>query len=66
VLSARMRKRDLDRFERADDAFHARVRAGFAEMAAADPQRWLVIDGMGPVGDVAALIRSTVRDRLGI
>lgn len=66
VLSERMRKRHLDRFERADDAFHARVRTGFAEMAAADPARWLVIDGMGPVADVAALIRSTVRDRLGI
>ncbi|MCU1394760.1 MAG: tmk [Ilumatobacteraceae bacterium] len=66
ILAERMSSRDLDRFEQADDAFHARVRAGFAEMAAADATRWLVIDGTGTKDDVAALIRSTVRDRLGI
>lgn len=66
VLAERLSDRDLDRFELADDAFHARVRAGFAEMAAADPARWLVIDGTGPKADVAALIRSTVRERLDI
>jgi dTMP kinase len=66
VLAQRMSIRDLDRFEQADDAFHARVRAGFAEMAAADPRIWLVIDGSGSTDDVAAIIRAAVRDRLGI
>jgi len=66
VLAKRMVDRDLDRFELGGDEFHARVRAGFAEMAAADPQHWLVIDGTGPKAEVAALIRSTVRERLGI
>ena len=66
ILVQRMQERDLDRFERADDEFHARVRAGFAEMAAADPKRWLVVDGSGDKDEVARLIRDTVHDRLGI
>ena len=66
VLAERMRDRDLDRFERADEAFHARVRAGFSEMAAADPQHWFVIDGTASQDDVAAQIRAIVRDRMGV
>ena len=66
VLAQRMSSRNLDRFEQADAAFHQRVRRGFAEMAEADPQHWLVVDGTGPQDDVAALIRRTVRERLGI
>ena len=66
VLIERMAERDLDRFERADDAFHARVRAGFAEMAANDPSRWLVIDGTATQDAMARTIRATVRERLGV
>ncbi len=66
ILAARMADRDLDRFELADDAFHRRVREGFASMAAGDPEHWSVIDGTGTKDDVAALIRTTVLDRLGI
>ncbi|MEO6125424.1 MAG: dTMP kinase [Ilumatobacteraceae bacterium] len=66
VLAARMAGRDLDRFELADDAFHERVRAGFADMASKDPERWVVVDGTGARADVASHIRSIVRDRLGI
>jgi dTMP kinase len=66
VLSERMAKRDLDRFEQADEAFHARVRAGFAEMAAADPDRWVVIDGTIEKDEVAHAIRTATLTRLGI
>ncbi|CAB4861956.1 unannotated protein [freshwater metagenome] len=66
VLAERMSKRDLDRFEQADDAFHARVRAGFATMAAADPRRWVVVDGTQAKDDVAHVIRTVVLDRLGV
>jgi dTMP kinase len=67
VLSERMVKRDLDRFEQADEAFHARVRAGFAEMAAAaDPDRWVVIDGTIEKDEVAHAIRTATLTRLGI
>lgn len=66
LLAERMAKRELDRFEQAGDAFHARVRAGFAAMADASPDRWLVIDGTGDKDAVATTIRTAVRDRLGI
>ena len=47
VLTARLHGRDLDRFERAGPAFHARVTAGYREMAAADPAHWVVVDAAG-------------------
>lgn len=34
-----------DRFETRDIAFHRKVRDGYLKMAAAEPQRWLVVDG---------------------
>jgi dTMP kinase len=66
VTTERMRKRQLDRFEQAGDDFHRRVDTGFAEMAAADPQRWMVVDASGPKDAVAQFIRSSVRQRLGV
>lgn len=66
LTAERMSRRELDRFEQAGDAFHARVDAGFATMAAADPGRWVVIDASGPVDTVAGLIRAAVRERLGV
>lgn len=64
VAAERMSRRELDRFEQAGEAFHARVDAGFAEMAAADPDRWIVVDASGPVDEVARRIRGAVRERL--
>ncbi len=64
VTAERLRKRNLDRFERAGDAFHARVDAGFAAMAADDPKRWVVIDASQPKDDVAAAVRAAARERL--
>ncbi len=66
VIANRMKSRQLDRFERAGGDFHARVVAGFAEMAAADPDHWAIVDASRSVADVATSIRSIVRDRLGI
>ena len=66
VTERRMSKRDLDRFELAGDDFHARVHEGFASMAAADPDRWVVVDASGDHEDVTTVIRTAVRDRLGI
>lgn len=34
-----------DRIEQESAAFHNRVTAGFAELAAAEPERWRVVDG---------------------
>lgn len=62
----RLAKRDRDRFELAGDGFHERVELGFAEMAAADPAHWIVVDASGPKDDVAKLVRNAVRARLGV
>ena len=41
-----------DRIERAGEAFHARLRQGFAELAKAEPDRILTIDANGTVEEV--------------
>jgi dTMP kinase len=56
----------LDRFERADGGFHQRVADGFRELAAADPEQWVVIDGAAPVEEVAAAVRTAVAERLDL
>lgn len=66
VLASRMQGRELDRFERAGDDFHARVRAGFASMAAADPDRWVTVDAADSPDAIATIIRAAVTERLGI
>ena len=66
TAARRMGKRELDRFEREGDAFHQRVAAGFAAMAAAENERWVVIDADRPVDEVSRDIREAVRERLGL
>ena len=46
--NTRLAKRNLDRFEREGADFFARIGAGFAELAAKDPARWILIDGLEP------------------
>ena len=45
-----------DRFEREDIAFHRKVREGYLAMAAADPERWLVVDASMPRKDIRDII----------
>jgi dTMP kinase len=45
-------------------AFHARVRAGFAELAAAEPDRIAVVDASGDVDEVARRVWAAVEERL--
>jgi dTMP kinase len=66
VTAERMRKRQLDRFERAGDDFHARVVNGFAQMAAADPGRWIVVDASGPLDSVSRHVLRAVRERIDL
>jgi dTMP kinase len=65
-LSRRMRRRELDRFEREDAEFHARVLDAFRTMAAADPLRWVRLDGDRQPNEVAHDVRAAVSARLGI
>ena len=54
-----------DRFEALDMDFHRRVRAGYLELAAADPDRWEVIDADRSTTEVRDDIAALVADRLG-
>ena len=54
----------LDRFESAADSFHLAVQEGFAELAAANPQRIVRIDAGRPPAVVQAEIHDVVLRRL--
>jgi len=54
-----------DRLESESAAFHRRVRDGFRSLAGADPKRWAVVDGEGPIEEVSARIEWVLHERLG-
>jgi dTMP kinase len=51
-----------DRLEALPEEFHERVRARFLALAAAEPPRYLVLDGTMPREEVQERIRATVRN----
>jgi dTMP kinase len=53
-----------DRLESAGDEFHERVLRGYRALAAADPARWVTIDGTGPADEVAAAVWAEVTAHL--
>ncbi|MEK9722665.1 MAG: dTMP kinase [Rhodospirillaceae bacterium] len=55
-----------DRYERMGRAFHERLRAGFLEIAAAEPARCAVIDATNDEDAVHAAVLACVRDRLSV
>jgi dTMP kinase len=64
AVGATRRGRPPDRMEAEDLAFHERVRAGFAELAAAEPDRFAVVDASGDVDEVADRVWAAVEARL--
>jgi dTMP kinase len=63
VASDRLAQRagGLDRMEGEGAAFFTKVDEGYAALAAADPARWRVVDGTGPVDEVAARVAEASR-----
>ena len=59
-VAAERRAREHDRVEAAGAEFHRRVRDGFLELAASDPDRWLVVDGSRSIDEVEAAVASRV------
>jgi dTMP kinase len=53
-----------DRLEREGPEFHERVRAGYLALAAADPERWIVLDGTLPPAELATLASHAVCGKL--
>jgi dTMP kinase len=73
LARARRRAEDLlegvsreDRFEREELDFHRRVRHGYLELAAADPERFRVIDSSPQVGEVQERVVLAVAPLLGL
>jgi dTMP kinase len=58
------RGRAADRMEGSGASFFERVEEGFAALAAADPDRWAVVDGDGTVDAVAERVAAAVAGRL--
>ena len=56
----------LDTMELRDQAFHARLRRRFLELAAAEPHRYLVLDASRGVDELAADIGNEVAQRIGV
>jgi dTMP kinase len=54
-----------DRLEAEAAEFHARVRAGYLALVAAEPERFLVLDATLPVDELARRIRDRVSPLLG-
>jgi dTMP kinase len=55
-----------DRLEDEDDAFRARVTAGYRAQADADPTRWARVDTSGDVESTASEVAKIVGARLGL
>jgi dTMP kinase len=55
---------NADRFERKGLAFHRRLRAGFLEIARAEPRRCVIIDAARPKDEVADVVWDTVAARI--
>ncbi len=60
----RERRERGDRFERESEEFHARIRAGFQTLAAAEPERFRVLDSTQPVEQVRQRVIAEATARL--
>ena len=56
---------EMNRMDRQTAAFYERVRAGYHELAAAAPGRWVIVDADRPVADIQADLRRLCAARLG-
>ena len=52
------------RIDEESAAFHERVRRGYLALAAGEPDRFIVIEGRGGIGEVGSAIREALRDRV--
>jgi len=66
ILLERLKRRELDRFEREDSSFFERISTGFMTMAANDPQHWMIVDGTPNKDDLEKLIADGLHQRLVI
>lgn len=65
-LARAARLRVPDRYESDAHAFHERVRQGFLAIAAAEPERCVVVDATRPEEEVRRIVLRLIADRLGL
>jgi dTMP kinase len=67
ISRARLKRRGAasDRYERMGSETMARIALGFRAIAAADPQRCVMIDGGQPIEAVVREMRESIRERAG-
>lgn len=53
-----------DRLEREALDFHQKVRRGYLELAASEPERWRIIDAAGPMSKVQEDLRKAVMEKI--
>ena len=58
------RSGEWNRLDQEDVEFHQRVRQGYLELAAAEPERWLLVDARPSVAEIQRKIREAV-ERFG-
>jgi len=63
VSQSRLGGRAPDRLEAEDSRFHERVAHGYRDLAAKDPDRFVVLDGSRPPEELAAVILEAVKGR---
>jgi dTMP kinase len=63
VSQTRLRGRNADRLENEAAGFHARVAAGYRALCAAEPRRFIALDGTLPEETLAVAIRTEVLSR---
>jgi dTMP kinase len=57
---------EMNRMDLQAEAFYRRVRAGYAALVQAEPERWVVIPADRPAGDIQADVQRVVSARGGI
>lgn len=65
-LARRQAAGDVNRLDAAGVDFHHRVRAGYLELAAGEPDRWATIDATQPLAAVTARTLAIIGARLGV
>jgi dTMP kinase len=55
-----------DRFEAEEIIFHRKVRDGYLELAAAEPERWLIVDGTLTRAEIGKIIWNSIKPMLQI
>jgi dTMP kinase len=63
---ARRHRGETNRLDQKNVEYHARVRAGYLELAQAEPQRWVVIDGMRSIEEVRQKVWARMMNELEV